>query len=194
MNPFETGLDKNPANYEALSPLSFLSRTANVFPDRVALIHGEQRVSWREAFERCRRLASALETLGVGPGETVAAMLPNTPPMWEAHMGVPAMGAVLNPLNVRLDAETIAFILEHGGAKALITDRAFSEIIGQALSKLARKPHLIEVDDPLGEGGDLLGGLDYEAFLGSGDPDGHVEHVARESGPKVDDSPRDAGK
>ncbi len=98
-------------------------------------------------------------------------MLPNTPPMWEAHLGVPAMGAVLNPLNVRLDAATIAFILEHGGAKVLITDRAYSETIAQALSQLAHKPHLIEVDDPLEEGGELLGGIDYEAFLASGDPD-----------------------
>ncbi len=171
MNPFETGLDKNRANFEALSPISFLSRTAGVFPDRTALIHGDRRVSWREAFARCRRLASALERLGIGPGETVAAMLPNTPPMWEAHMGVPAAGAVLNPLNVRLDAQTIAFILQHGGAKALITDRAHSETIAQALSQLAHKPHLIEVDDPLGEGGELLGGIDYEAFLASGDPD-----------------------
>jgi fatty-acyl-CoA synthase len=171
MNPFETGLDKNRANYEALSPLSFLSRTASVFPDRTALIHGDQRVSWGEAFTRCRRLASALEQLGIKPGETVAAMLPNTPPMWEAHLGVPAMGAVLNPLNVRLDAATIAFILEHGGAKVLITDRAYSETIAQALNQLAHKPHLIEVDDPLEEGGELLGGIDYEAFLASGDPD-----------------------
>jgi fatty-acyl-CoA synthase len=171
MNPFETGLDKNRANFEALSPISFLSRTAGVFPDRTALIHGDRRVSWREAFARCRRLASALERLGIGPGETVAAMLPNTPPMWEAHMGVPAAGAVLNPLNVRLDAQTIAFILQHGGAKALITDRAHSETIAQALSQLAHKPHLIEVDDPLAEVGELLGGIDYEAFLASGDPD-----------------------
>jgi fatty-acyl-CoA synthase len=171
MNPFESGLDKNQANFQALTPLSFLSRTAGVFPNRTALVHGDQRITWRDAFERCRRLASALEKLGIEPGDTVAALLPNTPPMWEAHMGVPAMGAVLNALNVRLDAQTIAFILGHGQAKALIVDRAFCETAGEALSQLERKPHLIEVDDPMDPSGEPLGGIDYEAFLGSGDPD-----------------------
>uniref|UniRef100_UPI002629ED89 AMP-binding protein n=1 Tax=Pelagibius sp. TaxID=1931238 RepID=UPI002629ED89 len=170
-NPFEEGLAKGPPNYEALSPLSFLSRAAAVYPQRVGVIHGEQRFTWAEVYERCRRLASALAKRGIGQGDCVAVMAPNTPPLLEAHFGVPAAGAVLNALNVRLDAATIAFILNHGEAKVLITDRAFSATIEAALAEVARDILVIDIDDPLGEGGELLGETDYESFLASGDPD-----------------------
>ncbi len=169
MNPFEMDLDRNAANYVPLSPLSFLPRTASVYPDRIAIIHGSHQVTWAEAYRRCRCLASALEGAGVRPGDTVAAFLPNTPPMWEAHHAVPVTGAILNALNVRLDAAAIAFILDHGEAKILITDKEFSNTIREVLEKLGRPIQLIEVDDPMGQGGELLGGQDYEEFLAGGD-------------------------
>jgi len=170
MNPFETRLEKDPANYLPLSPLSFLSRTAQVFPERVAVVHGDRHYTWREAFVRCRRLASALSKRDIGLGNTVAVMAPNIPAMWEAHFGIPACGAVLNALNVRLDAATIAFILEHGEAKALITDREFSPIIREALDGVSRDILVVDIDDPLATGGELLGTIEYEALLAEGDP------------------------
>jgi fatty-acyl-CoA synthase len=169
-NPYELDLDKNPANYAPLSPLTFIERAAAVYPDRVAVVHGGQRFSWKETFERCRRLASALSRRGIGVGDTVAVMLPNTPPMYEAHFGVPVTGAVLNALNTRLDAESIAFMLDHGGAKLLITDREFSPIVEKALALATNKPAVIDVDDPAFAGGTLLGEKDYEALLAEGDP------------------------
>jgi fatty-acyl-CoA synthase len=171
VNPYNTDLDKNPANYVALSPLSFLERTAYVYPRRIATIHGDRKFTWAETYARCRRLASALAKRGVGTGDTVAVMLPNIPPMFEAHFGVPMSGAVLNTLNTRLDAETIAFMLRHGEAKVLITDREFSATAAEALAKLDEKPLVIDVDDPEYKGGELLGAMDYEAFLETGDPD-----------------------
>ncbi|NIA68464.1 acyl-CoA synthetase [Pelagibius litoralis] len=170
-NPFEAGLDRGPPNHEALSPLSFLPRTAAVYPDRIGVIHGERRYTWKEVYERCRRLASALAKRGIGKGDCVAVMAPNTPPVLEAHFGVPAAGAVLNALNVRLDAATIAFILNHGEAKVLITDREFSATIKTALAQVEHDILVIDIDDPLGAGGELLGETDYESFLASGDPD-----------------------
>ena len=173
--PYETDLDKTPANYAPLSPLSFLPRAAAVFPERTAVVHGAERRTWAEAYARCRRLASALARRGIGKGDTVAVMAPNTPPMWEAHHGVPMAGAVLNALNVRLDAAAIAFILAHGEAKALITDTEFAPVIKEALARLGREILVIDVDDPQGPhgpgGGERLGGIDYEAFLAEGDPD-----------------------
>src|SRR5438128_5792198 len=121
-HPYDAGLEKNPANYVPLSPIGFLLRSAAVYPNRTAVIHGQRRYTWREALERCRRLASALAKRGVGHGDTVAVMAPNVPALFEAHFGVPMTGAVLNALNIRLEADTIAFILKHGEAKALITD------------------------------------------------------------------------
>ena len=171
VNPYNTDLDKNPANYVALSPLSFLERTAYVYPRRIATIHGDRKFTWAETYARCRRLASALAKRGVGTGDTVAVMLPNIPPMFEAHFGVPMSGAVLNTLNTRLDAETIAFMLRHGEARVLITDREFSATAAEALAKLDEKPLVIGVDDPEYKGGELLGAMDYEAFLETGDPD-----------------------
>ncbi|HEY9550290.1 MAG TPA: acyl-CoA synthetase [Kiloniellaceae bacterium] len=170
-NPFEASLGRGPANHIPLSPLSFLPRAAAVYPGRCAVIHGPLRYTWAEVYERCRRLASALAKRGIGRGDTVAVMAPNTPPCLEAHFGVAAAGAMLNALNVRLDAATIAFILEHGEAKVLITDREFSPVIKQALASLGRDLLVIDIDDPLGEGGELLGECDYESFLASGDPD-----------------------
>ena len=169
MTDFETDLAKTAANHVALSPLSFLPRAAAVHPDKVALIHGDQRTTWAEAYRRCRRLASALSRRGISTGDTVAVIAPNTPPLWEAHFGVPAAGAVLNALNTRLDAKTIAFILEHGEAKVLIGDREYAPQIRKALAAIDRDILLIEIDDPLAESGEGFGGLDYEAFLAEGD-------------------------
>ncbi len=170
-NIYTLGLDKTPANYVPLSPLTFIERAASVYPDQTAIVHGEQRFTWAQTFERSRRLASALSQRGLGPGDTVAIMGYNTPPMFEAHFGIPATGAVLNALNTRLDAASIAFILQHAEAKLLLTDRAASSTIGPALEMLEQPMTVIDIDDPLGEGGDLLGETDYEALLAEGDPD-----------------------
>ncbi len=169
-NPYNIGLDKNPANYTPLTPLSLLARTAYVYPQRIAVIHGDWQLTWSDVYARCRRLASALKTFGVGAGDTVAAMLANVPAMYEAHFGVPMAGAVLNTLNTRLDADAIAFMLRHGGAKVLLTDREFSGTIEKAISKLEAKPLVIDVDDPNHDGGKLLGETTYEEFIARGDP------------------------
>jgi fatty-acyl-CoA synthase len=170
-NPYEVDLERNPANFAPLTPLTFIEWSASVYPDRAAVIHGARRYSWKETYARCRRLASALAKRGIGVGDTVAAMLPNTPEMYECHFGVPMAGAVLNTLNTRLDADAIAFMLNHGEAKALITDREFSGTIAGALEKVDRKPIVIDVDDPEYAGpGEGLGRIDYEAFLAEGDP------------------------
>lgn len=168
---FDQGLDKNQANHAPLTPLTFLERAAYVYPDRLSVVHGAQRFTWKETYARCRRLASALTRHGIGKNDTVSVMLPNTPPMYEAHFGVPMCGAVLNPLNTRLDAETIAFMLRHAEAKVLITDREFSPVVGLALAMLETKPFVIDVDDPAYEGGRRLGEIDYETFIAGGDPD-----------------------
>ena len=170
MTPFALGLDKNPANYVPLSPLSFLRRAADVYPERLAVIHGDQRRTWREVYARCRRLASALQRRGVGPGDTVAIIAPNIPAMFEAHYGIPMTGAVINALNTRLDPGSVAFMLKHGEAKVLLTDRELSGIVGRALQMLERRPLVIDIDDPLAAGGELLGEMEYEEFLATGDP------------------------
>ncbi|MCG8594305.1 MAG: acyl-CoA synthetase [Kiloniellales bacterium] len=167
---FDRDLDRNAANSAALTPLGFLRRAAAVYPDKLAVVHGASRFSYRRMEERCRRLAGALAARGVGKGDTVAALAPNIPPLLEAHYGVPMTGGVLNALNTRLDAATIAFILEHGGAKVLIADREFSEVVEAALARLERKPLVIDIDDPEGEGGSLRGESEYEAFLAGADP------------------------
>jgi fatty-acyl-CoA synthase len=161
------------ANHAALSPLSFLARTAGIYPEGVAVVHGTRRISWREAYARCRRLASALAARGIGKGDTVTVMAPNVPAMFEAHFAVPMLGAVLNALNIRLDAETIAYILGHGEARALITDCEFAPTVAQALALLPQRerPLVIDIDDPLGIAGERLGEIEYEAFLAAGDPD-----------------------
>ncbi|MCH2395974.1 acyl-CoA synthetase [Oceanibaculum sp.] len=171
-NPYARDLDKNAANYTPLSPLSFLERTASVYPDRIGVVHGTLKRTWREIYRRSRRLASALTQHGIGKGDTVAVMAPNVPEMVECHFGVPMAGAVLNALNTRLDAATIAFILEHGEAKVLITDREFAGTIAAALKQVRARPLVIDIDDPLYDGpGEHLGSLDYEAFIADGDPD-----------------------
>jgi fatty-acyl-CoA synthase len=171
-NPYARDLDKTPANYVPLTPLSFIERSASVYPTRLAVVHGAQRYTWRETYERCRRLASALAKRGIGRGDTVAVMLPNIPAMYEAHFGVPMCGAVLNTLNTRLDADAIAFMLKHGEAKALITDREFSPTIEKALAAVNPKPLVIDVDDPEYSGpGKRLGETDYERLLKTGDAD-----------------------
>jgi fatty-acyl-CoA synthase len=169
-NPYELGLDRNPANHVPLSPLSFLRRTAKVYPERPAVVHGEVRVTWAQAYARCRRLASALAQRGVGRGDTVAVIAPNIPAVYEAHFGVPMIGAVLNAINTRLDPAAIAFMLQHGEAKVVLTDRELSPVVGKALHLLERRPLVVDIDDPLGSGGERLGEIDYEAFLAGGDP------------------------
>ena len=168
---FETGLDRGPANHQPLTPLSFLAWSAHVYPDKCAVMHGDLRYGYAQFYDRCRRLAGALRGRGIGPGDTVAVIAPNVPAMLEAHYGVPMAGAVLNALNYRLDAGTIAFILGHGEARALITDREFSPTIADALERLGRDILVIDIDDPLAEGGALLGETDYEALLAEGDPE-----------------------
>ncbi|HEY8069618.1 MAG TPA: acyl-CoA synthetase [Burkholderiales bacterium] len=169
-NPFETDLDKNPANHAPLTPLGFIERTAAVYPQRVAVIHGAKRFTWQETYARCRRLGSALAKRGIGVGDTVAVMLANTPEMYECHFGVPMTGGVLNALNTRLDAEAIAFMLEHGGAKILIADREFSPTVKAALAMTKAKPLVIDVDDSEYSGpGERLGAKTYEELLAEGD-------------------------
>ncbi|WDU64076.1 acyl-CoA synthetase [Pseudomonas poae] len=170
MSIFELGLTPLPVNHMALSPLSFIERTASVYGDYLAVIHGSIRRDWRQTYERCRRLASALSALGVGKGDTVAVMLPNIPAMLEVHFGVPMIGAVLNALNVRLDEQAIAFMLEHGEAKVLITDREFHGVIRKALSLSSNPPLVIDVDDPEYGEGSAVSDLDYELLLAGGDP------------------------
>ena len=167
---YERDLDRVGANYVPLTPLSFLARAASVYPRKPAVIHGDLRFSYADFYARCRRLGSALRRRGIGRGDTVAVMAPNVPAMLEAHYGVPMAGAVLNALNHRLDARSIAFILEHGRARLLITDREFSGTIESALGLLERRIPVIDIDDPSHAGGRLLGEKDYEAFLDEGDP------------------------
>jgi fatty-acyl-CoA synthase len=170
-NPYEIDLDKNPANYAPLTPLGFIERAAYVYPERLAVVHGVRRFTWAETYARCRRLASALAQRGMRAGDTVAAMLANTPEMYECHFGVSMAGAVLNTLNTRLDAEAIAFMLEHGGAKILIADREFSSTVEKALASIKSKPIVIDVDDPEYAGpGRRIGAEEYEHFVASGDP------------------------
>ena len=170
MSLFEQNLDPNAANSAPLTPLDFLRRAAAVYPDKIAVIHGSQRMTYRELYARSRRLASALGARGIGRGDTVAIVAPNTPAMLEAHYGVPMAGAVLNPLNIRLDPATIAFVLEHGGAKVLLADREFSEVVRAALARVEKPPLVVDIDDALAESGDRIGALDYEALLAEGDP------------------------
>jgi fatty-acyl-CoA synthase len=170
-NPYLHGLDKNPANYVPLTPLTFLERSANIWPDRVAIVHGPIRRTWSQTATRARQLASALLRLGITPGETVAVLAANTPELFEAHFGVPLMGGVLNAINTRLDAEAIAFILSHGQSRILITDREFSTTAKAAVAALGRPIAVVDIDDPQYVGGELIGHLDYEALLATGDPE-----------------------
>ncbi len=174
-------LAKNAANFAALTPLGFLSRAAAVYPDKLAVVHGGSRRTYRQLDDRCRRLAAALRGCGIRPGDTVAVMAPNVPALLEAHYGVPMAGAVLNALNYRLDARSIAFILAHGEARLLIADREFAPIVKAALVEFGRPLPLVEIDD--GVGGERLGGVDYETFIGAADP------TAQWSGPEDEWAP-----
>jgi fatty-acyl-CoA synthase len=167
-----SSLKPGAANRSELSPIGFLPRAAEIYPERVAVIHGAGRITYAKFYERARRLASALAKRGVKRGDVVSAMLPNVPAMLDAHYGVPMLGAVLNAINTRLDADTVAYILEHGEAKVFITDRVFAGVVGPALKKLKRKPLVIDVDDPLYTGpGERVGSVEYEKFIGGGNPD-----------------------
>ena len=176
---YDQNLDRAPANYAPLTPISFLERSAAVYPEKSAIIHGDRHYSYREFYQRSRQLAGALITHGVGPGDTVSIMAPNVPAMLEAHFGVPMTGATLNALNFRLDAASIRFILEHAETKVLVTDREFSATIGQALEGMNDRPLVIDIDDPLCEGGTLLGETDYESFIGAS-PEADYEHPGNE--------------
>jgi fatty-acyl-CoA synthase len=168
---YNENLDRNDANFAALTPLSLIRRAAAAFPDHLAVIHGGRRFSWAETYARCRRLASALTQRGVGKDDTVAVIAANVPAIYEAHFGVPMTGAVLNTINTRLDAATVAFILDHGEAKVLLCDREFAPTIRQALAQCEAKPLVIDIDDEAVDEGELLGELEYEAFLETGDAD-----------------------
>ena len=171
-NPYDSGLDRNEANFQPLTPLQFLERAASVFPEHTAIIHGGMRVSYKTFYNRTRQLASALVKRGIGRGDTVSVMLSNTPPMLEAHYGVPMAGAVLHSMNTRLDAATIAFQLDHGESKLVITDREFASTMKEALALASNKPEIVDYDDPeFAQDGALLGTVDYEALIAEGDPD-----------------------
>jgi fatty-acyl-CoA synthase len=170
---FDQDLPRNQANFTPLSPLSFIERTAEVYPQRLAVVHGDLRRNWRELYGRCRQLASALARSGVGKGDTVAVMLPNTPPMVEAHFGIPMAGAVLNAMNTRLDAQTVAFMLDHGEAKVVIVDPEFAGVMKDAIAlRQEKRPLLVvDVEDALYTGPvERAGTVGYEAFLAGGDP------------------------
>src|SRR5206468_3438531 len=168
---YDRDLGRQPANYAPLTPLSLIARTGYTWPQRIAVVHGERRYTWGETYARARRLASALARAKIGKNDTVAVMLSNTPEMFESHFGVPMAGAVLNTLNTRLDADAIAFMLEHGEAKLLITDTEFAPTVEKALAKLKRKPIIVDVVDAEGPGGKRLATVDYEQFIADGDPD-----------------------
>jgi fatty-acyl-CoA synthase len=173
-NPYAQYLDKTPANYQPLTPLSFLQRAARVYPAHTAVIHGDARTPYAALYERCRRFASALAQRYIGPGDTVAVMLANTPPMIEAHYAVPMTGGVLLSLNTRLDAAILAFQLDHANVKILITDREFSPVIKAALAQAKVKPFVIDYDDPeFPQTGERLSFVEYEAFIAQGDPEFH---------------------
>jgi len=169
---FDQDLPRNAANFAAMTPLTFLERTAEVYPRALAVVHGELRRSWGDVYRRCRQLASALARHGIARGDTVAVMLPNTPPMVEAHFGIPMAGAVLNALNTRLDAPTLAFMLDHGEARVLIVDPEFAPVMRQAIAlrKSALPLLVIDAEDAVFGPGQSIGSLSYEAFLAGGDP------------------------
>ena len=169
---FDTDLPRTEANFAPFTPLAFIQRTAEVYPDKLAIVHGDLRQSWGQTYARCRQLASALQQAGIGKNDTVAVMLPNTPPMVEAHFGVPMAGAVLNTLNTRLDPEAVAFMLDHGQAKALIVDPEFASIVKKALALRESKAPLlvIDVEDALYGEGQQIGSITYDPFVAQGDP------------------------
>ena len=171
MSIYEQNLDRTPANYAPLSPVSFLLRAARVYGPRVAVIHGERRYNYAQVLERARRLAAALARAGVGKGDTVSIMAPNIPEMLEAHYAVPMLGAVLCSINIRLDAAAVSFILQHSETKVVLIDREFSAVMARALALVGRKVLVVDIDDELAAGGERIGAASYEAFIADGDPD-----------------------
>src|SRR5690349_12973369 len=168
-NQYDIGLEKTPANYVALTPLSFIARTAAVYPDHTSTIYEDRVFTWSETYARCRRFASWLASKGIGPGDTIAAMLPNVPAMNELHFAVPMTGAVFNALNIRLYAASIAFQLDHGGAKIILVDPEFAAVIAEALSLTkGAKPFVVDVDDAAFAGGKRIGEIEYEEALAQG--------------------------
>jgi fatty-acyl-CoA synthase len=179
-NIYERDLDKNAANYATLTPLQFMERSASVYPNHLALVHGPRRQTWAETYERCRRLASALDKVGIGQGDTVAIMAPNIPEMYEAHFGVPMTGGVLNCLNTRLDAAMIGFILDHSEAKVFIVDREYHKVATEALATARVQPLVIDIDDPQYPEGVAIGDTTYEDFIETGDADYHWDYPGDE--------------
>ncbi len=171
VNPYAIGLEKNAANHQPLTPISFLERAARVHPNHPAIIHGERTISYAEFFVRARRLASALSKKGIKRGDTVAFLAANTPAMLDAHYGVPMAGAVLNAINFRLSPQEVAFILDHGEAKVFAVDREFAGLAAQALKLCKAKPYLIDIDDPAVVGNAMVGEIEYEDFIAKGDPE-----------------------
>jgi len=168
---YEAGLEQRRANHAPLTPLTFIERAASLFPSHTAVVHGDLRYSWGETYARTRRLASALARRGIGRDDTVAVMLPNVPAMYEAHFGIPMAGAVINCLNIRLDAKLIAFMLDHGEAKAVFVDPEFASVIEEALTMASVKPLVVDVPDAAFPGARTIGDLDYESLVAEGDPD-----------------------
>ena len=164
-NIYDRDLDKTAANYATLTPLQFLERSASVYPDHVALVHGSRRQSWSETYRRCRQLASALEKAGIGKGDTVTIMAPNIPEMYEAHFGVPMTGGVLNCLNTRLNAAMLAFILDHSETKVLLVDREYHRVVTEALAIAQVQPLVVDIDDPQCDDRGQIGDTTYEEFL-----------------------------
>ncbi|AWM12603.1 acyl-CoA synthetase [Flavobacterium sp. NRK F10] len=171
MNIYDIGLDKNPANFTQLTPLTFIERSATIFPEKTSVIYGTKKYSWKETYDRCRKLASALTKIGINKNDTVSIIAANTPAMYEAHFGVPMSGAVLNTLNVRLSADTLAFMLQHSDAKVLLVDKEFSEVIAKALNQIEHSIYVIDIDDVHVNTGFPVGKIEYEAFLETGDND-----------------------
>jgi fatty-acyl-CoA synthase len=168
MNLFELSLDKNPANYVSLSPLTFLKRSADVYPNKIACIHGEQRITWAETYQRCVKLAAALSAKGIGKGDTVSAMLPNIPAMFELHFAVPMLGAVLHSINTRLDAESVAFQLDHAESKAVFIDSEFAAIMNVAIKEAEVAPFVVDVEDATFSAKNKIGQFEYESLIGEG--------------------------
>lgn len=167
---YEWGLEKNPANYSPVSPLEFISRAAEVYPDKLAVVHGKTKRTWSETYKRCLKFASALKKAGIKKGDTVAVMLPNIPEMVEAHFSIPLCGAVINALNIRLDPDSISFMLQHGEAKIVLVDREFTSVISQAILRMENPPLIINVEDEMYSGpGEKIGKIEYEEFMKKGD-------------------------
>lgn len=179
-SPFETNLDQCAANYAALTPISYLERSAFVYPNKVATVNGEVRRTWSETLKRCRQLASALRKVGIKKGEAVSIIASNLPEHFEAHFGVPMVGAILNSINTRLDAATVAFILQHAEAKVFLVDKEFAEVATAALATIDNKPLVIGIDDASFDGGEMIGEMDYEAFIATGDENYRGEAVTDE--------------